>query len=181
MAWRGQVTRVVNWLRSRRKVGQDGRHTFYAEYMGLENPEKRYVEYEDGDICDSSHGMHTEWWAWLHNRRDEPPTASEITAARARAVALQRRVQIIEEEDARQRLRQFAGSNIPKSDEVRRERAKERLFRSANEKTAAEFAKPPTSNASQERSVKPGGGAPNNSTESFEPEAWTPPDKTWRR
>eukprot|EP00171_Calliarthron_tuberculosum_P020955 IDg20955t1 len=170
MTWRVQLTRTVNWLRSRRKVGVDGRHTFYSEYVGRAHPEKRYVEYEDGDLCDSSHGMHTEWWAWLHNRRDEPPTPAEIAAARARADALQRRVQIIEEEDARQRLRQFAGATSPKTDEVRRERAKERLLRTANEKAAAGFARLPSSDA-----------IPNDSTEAFKPEAWTPIGKTWRR
>lgn len=180
MAWRGRVTRAVNWLRSRRKVGEDGRHTFYAEYMGRGEAEKRYVEYEDGDICDSSNDMHTEWWAWLHNRRNQPPTPDEISNARARANALQRRVKILEEEDARQRLRQFASqpNTDAKSEGVRRERAKERLLRSANDKAAAAFAHP---SPEQHSGLQPPGGAPNDTAEAFETEEWSPSEKSWRR
>lgn len=172
--WRNRLAAAVNWVRSRRLVGEHGRHAFYAEFVASDVPEKRSVEYKDRDICDSSTTMPTEWWAWLHNRRDDPPTADEISASEIGAERLARRVKALEEEDARQRLRQFAGAAKPKEggSEVRRERVKERLLRSANDKSAA--------------ANKPGGqqaGVEGEGTvEAFEPESWTPPSREeWRR
>lgn len=177
--WRTRLTQAVNWLRSRRLVGEDGRHEFYSEYIGSGVPEKRYVEFKDREICDSSSGMPTEWWAWLHNRRDDPPTVAEIDASRARAEKLAQRVRALEAEDARQRLRQFAGAAPRKGDvsDVKRERVKERLLRSANEKAAATHV-PATKSDSTPGTMQKNTGE---GTEAFEPEAWTPPTTKWRR
>jgi len=165
MAWRSRLSSAVNWLRSRKEVGKDGRHIFYSEYVGKGLPEKRYVEYLDGDLTDSSHGMKTEWWSWLHNRRDDPPSSDEIERSSLQAERLQQRVQILEDEDARQRLRQF-GAKLPQTsaaEDVRRERVKERLMRGANENLAR---------------GGPGVMIPSSTeTTEFEPESWTPNKK----
>ncbi len=159
MSWRTRWGAAINWLRSRREIGREGRHTFFAEYVGQGQPERRYVEYADGDLTDSSHGMATEWWAWLHGRREDPPTAMEIERSRRSAAALAKRVAALEDEDRRERLRQGLSSGLGdnKAGAVRRERVKERLLRSANEKNAGADAQ----SAAGE-------------TEEFKPEAWTP-------
>lgn len=166
MAWRARLASAVNWLRSRQEVGKDGRHIFYSEYVGKGVPEKRYVEFLDGDLTDSSHGMPTEWWAWLHNRRDAPPTPEELQRSSVQAERLQQRVQRLEDDDARERLRQF-GAKLPQhstaAEDARRERVKERLMRSANENLAR---------------GGPGVLIPSSTeTTEFEPESWTPNKK----
>ena len=163
----GRFRAALNWLRSRREVGRSGRHVFYTEYVERGAPERRYVEFDDGDLTDSAHGMPTEWWAWLHNRRDDPPTEGELKMSAARAESLQRRVRAIEDEDRRQQLRAASGRTAAhaaysSADDVRRERAKERLTRQANE-----------------GSLLPGKNTDAETTE-FTPEAWTPGEK-WRR
>lgn len=160
MSWRTRLGTALNWLRSRREIGRDGRHTFFAEYTGQGQPERRYVEYADGDLTDSSHGMATEWWAWLHGRREHPPTSAELERSRRNAAALAKRVAALEDEDRRERLRQgLTGST---GDNVRRERVKERLLRSASASVVNE-------------------DMGRDNTEEFKPETWVPSTSRSRR
>lgn len=109
------MARAMDWVRSRRLVGEDEHHLFFSEFLGTGKPERRYVEYKDSDLTHSSDRMDVEWWAWLHNRRPTTPTAHELAqAARARA-ALADRVAIIQAEDERQRLRGGSSSGSSSS------------------------------------------------------------------
>lgn len=99
--WKG----VIDWLRSRRQVGEDAYHRYYAEFIAKGMPERRYVEYKDGNHVHVSDRMDTEWWSWLHNRRDLPPTQEELTTKQKQQHILAQRVQAIEMEEERRRLR----------------------------------------------------------------------------
>uniref|UniRef100_A0A7S3E5T4 NADH dehydrogenase [ubiquinone] 1 alpha subcomplex subunit 12 n=1 Tax=Rhodosorus marinus TaxID=101924 RepID=A0A7S3E5T4_9RHOD len=46
--------------------------------------------------------------SWLHYSRPDPPTPREIEISDAKAADLKRRVKALEEEDAKERVRQFA-------------------------------------------------------------------------
>lgn len=159
-----QFRAAINWLRSRREVGRSGRHVFYSEYVARNTPERRYVEYADGNLTDSSHGMPTEWWAWLHNRRDDPPTEKELATSAARAEALQRRVKALEDEDRRQQLRVASGRPAAAAAADHAARAKLRLLRQATSKSVGKSAK-------QDAPAE---------TEEFEREDWNP-NSTWKR
>lgn len=99
--WKG----VIDWLRSRRQVGEDAYHRYYAEFIAKGMPERRYVEYKDGNHVHVSDRMDTEWWSWLHNRRNLPPTEEELTTKQKQQHILAQRVQAIEMEEERRRLR----------------------------------------------------------------------------
>lgn len=108
--WRTRLSKTWDWMLSRRLVGEDQRHLFFSEYISKGKPERRYVEYKDRDITNSSDRMPIEWWAWLHNRREAPPTAQEISISAEQQQILAERVAIIEAEDEKQRLRHFSGT-----------------------------------------------------------------------
>lgn len=124
--YRSRWQRAVDWMRSRRLVGEDGHHFFYSEFMGKGAAEKRYVEFKDSNITHSTDRMSTEWWAWLHNRRDTVPTAEELERSARNKDALAARVAALEAEDQKQRLRQFAGG-AARTEDPRHERQKDRL------------------------------------------------------
>lgn len=105
--WKG----VVDWLWSRRQVGEDAYHRYYAEYVGKGVAERRYVEYKDGNHVHASDRMDTEWWSWLHNRRSLPPTEEELLIKRQQQHVLAQRVQAIELEEERRRLRSLHNRN----------------------------------------------------------------------
>lgn len=121
--WRSRSFRIWDWLRSRRLVGEDQHHFFYAEFVASDKPERRYVEYKDRDITNSSDRMTIEWWSWLHNRRDSVPSDEEIMISALKKETLAKRVAVLEAEDEKQRLRQFSGAPIPN---VREEEAQAR-------------------------------------------------------
>lgn len=125
--WRTRFSRTWNWLRSRKLVGEDEHHLFYTEFIEEGKPERRYVEYKDSDITQSSDRMHIEWWSWLHNRRDSVPTAEEIAHAILKQERLKANVARIEAEDEKQRLRQFAGGKASSPEDVA-ERRKRKAF-----------------------------------------------------
>lgn len=109
--WRTRLARTWDWIRSRRLVGEDEHHLYYSEFVAKGKSERRYVEYKDRDITQSSDRMPIEWWSWLHNRRDAEPTPDEIALSERKQQNLAERVAILEAEDEKQRLRQYAGSN----------------------------------------------------------------------
>lgn len=111
--WRSRLSRTIDWLWSRRLIGEDENHRFYAEFLEKGKPEKRYVEYKDQNITHSTDRMPIEWWSWLHNRRDTAPTPEELVASEQRQRHLAQKVAILEAEDEKQRLRQFSS---PKSE-----------------------------------------------------------------
>lgn len=82
---------------------------FYTEFIAKDKPERRYVEYKDQNITHSSDRMPIEWWSWLHNRREDIPTANELALSARKQESLAARVAVLEAEDEKQRLRQFAG------------------------------------------------------------------------
>eukprot|EP00190_Bangiopsis_sp_CCMP1999_P005318 CAMPEP_0198728910 /NCGR_PEP_ID=MMETSP1475-20131203/11926_1 /TAXON_ID= ORGANISM="Unidentified sp., Strain CCMP1999" /NCGR_SAMPLE_ID=MMETSP1475 /ASSEMBLY_ACC=CAM_ASM_001111 /LENGTH=184 /DNA_ID=CAMNT_0044491387 /DNA_START=68 /DNA_END=621 /DNA_ORIENTATION=+ len=110
MAWRGQIGRVMNWLRSREEVGRDKLGNIYYKVYAGHNTEKRTVEYKSTDPSNIT-DMPKEWWSWLHHSRDDPPTLKEIALSERQAGELKKRVERLEEADAKQRVRQFASGN----------------------------------------------------------------------
>lgn len=133
--WRSRLSKTWDWIRSRKLVGEDEHHFYYTEFIARDKPERRYVEYKDQNITHSSDRMPVEWWSWLHNRRDATPTIEEIAMSAAQQVSLAQKVAILEAEDEKQRLRQFAGGS-PKSkateEEVRARRRKKAMLRLTN-------------------------------------------------
>lgn len=107
--WRSRLSKAWDWVCSRRLVGEDEHHLFYAEFVEKGKPEKRYVEYKDNDITQASDRLPIEWWSWLHNRRDDAPSTAEIIASIRARERLASRVAVLEAEDERQRLRQMSG------------------------------------------------------------------------
>ena len=115
------MSRTIDWLWSRRLIGEDENHRFYTEFVEKGKPEKRYVEYKDRNITHSTDRMPIEWWSWLHNRRDIPPTPEELVASEQRQRHLAQKVAILEAEDEKQRLRQFSA---PKSETIEEKRTR---------------------------------------------------------
>lgn len=113
--WKG----VVDWLWSRRQVGEDVYHRYYAEFTGRGKPDRRYVEYKDGNHIHASDRMDTEWWSWLHHRRDVPPTQQELEGKRNQKQILAQRVQAIEVEEERRRLRSSLQSQTHQNNNTR--------------------------------------------------------------
>lgn len=134
--WRTRLSKVWDWLKSRKLVGEDDHHLYYSEFIEKNKPDRRYVEYKDKNILHSSDRMPIEWWAWLHNRRDTIPADSEIKEAELKRQSLAMRVAALEAEDEKQRLRQFSGA--PKSplrseaEARRRKKAMMRLSKAAS-------------------------------------------------
>lgn len=144
--WRIRLSRAWDWLRSRRLVGEDEHHLYYTEFIEKGKPERRYVEYKDQNITHSSDRMPIEWWSWLHSRRDDTPSAEEIASSEARQARLAERVAILEAEDEKQRLRQFAGSVSGKEgsmteDEMRAKRRNNVMMQLARAATPKENGK----------------------------------------
>lgn len=129
--WRMRLSRTWDWIRSRTLVGEDKHHLFYSEFVSKGKPERRYVEFKDQNITHSSDRMSIEWWSWLHNRRDNIPTVEEIQLSERQQQRLAERVAVLEAEDEKQRLRQFAGTS-PKTkateEEVKARRRKKALL-----------------------------------------------------
>lgn len=133
--WRTRLSRTWDWIRSRKLVGEDEHHFYYTEFIARDKPERRYVEYKDQNITHSSDRMPIEWWSWLHNSREDIPTVEEISLSAAQQESLAQKVAILEAEDEKQRLRQFAGgSPIPKAaeEEARARRRKKAMLRLTN-------------------------------------------------
>ena len=95
---------------------------YYFEYVAKGKPERRCVEYKDRVILNSSDRMPIQWWSWLHNRRDTVPTPDEIARSELQKEILAEKVAILEAEDEKQRLRQFAGAAHDLSKEEKRAR-----------------------------------------------------------
>lgn len=192
--WRARISRTWDWLRSRKLVGEDRYHLYYTEFIERGKPERRYVEYKDNDITAASDRMHIEWWSWLHNRRDTVPSPHEIALSEIKQQQLAQRVAILEAEDEKQRLRQFAGaaqSKPPHATEEeavarRRNKAMMRLARAAApaDHAPADGAIAPT--AGYDASADAAEGAanpdkdPTGSGEDFQPGSWQPASD-WRR
>lgn len=135
--WRSRLSRTWDWLRSRKLVGEDEHHFFYTEFISADKPERRYVEYKDHNITHSSDRMAIEWWSWLHNRRDDTPSREELAMSEAKQQRLAEKVAILEAEDEKQRLRQFAGGQVAQTaqaaeEEVRARRRKKAMMRLTN-------------------------------------------------
>lgn len=126
--WRTRFSRAWDWLRSRKLVGEDEHHLYYTEFIERGKRERRYVEYKDQNITHSSDRMPVEWWSWLHNRRNNAPSVEEIALSEVKQEQLAERVSILEAEDEKQRLRQFAGSMSGRKESMTEEeiRAKRR-------------------------------------------------------
>lgn len=145
--WRTRLSKVWDWLKSRRLVGEDDHHLYYSEFIQQNKPDRRYVEYKDKNILHSSDRMSVEWWAWLHNRRDTIPTDLEIKKADEKRRLLAMRVAALEAEDEKQRLRQFSGAPMsPLRSEAEARRRKKAMMRlsqaaspSANEDSGVEI------------------------------------------
>lgn len=105
--WRTRFSKLWDWVRSRRLVGEDENHLFYSEFVEKGKPERRYVEFKDSNALDSSDRMPVEWWSWLHNRREDVPSEEEIVSSVRARERLAERVAEIEQEDERQRIRQM--------------------------------------------------------------------------
>ncbi|CDF33244.1 conserved hypothetical protein [Chondrus crispus] len=181
--WRTRLSRTWDWLRSRKLVGEDEHHFFYTEFIASDKPERRYVEYKDQNITHSSDRMAIEWWSWLHNRRDETPTCEELAMSEANQQRLAQKVAILEAEDEKQRLRQFAGGQPLQAaeEEARARRRKEAMMRLTNAASPSDAAV--ASGMSQGgAAVKASGegGAmnpeenPTGSGEDFQPGSWQP-------
>lgn len=131
---------IVDWVWSRRQVGEDAHHRFYAEFISKGVPERRYVEYKDGNHIHASDRMDTEWWSWLHNRRSLPPTEEELATKMKQKHILEQRVQAIEMEEERRRLRMSFHNrnqqNAAERDVLRRRRTLLRLQQAASPRQA---------------------------------------------
>ncbi|KAI0564991.1 NADH ubiquinone oxidoreductase subunit NDUFA12 [Gracilaria domingensis] len=180
--WRSRLTRALDWLKSRRLVGEDEHHLFYSEFIEKGKPERRYVEYKDSNILDSSDRMAVEWWAWLHNRRDTIPSIEEIQESELRKHVLAQRVAVIEMEDEKQRLRQFSGAprtrSTSEAEAKRRKKVMMRLSKAAS--PAATDYDPgivPVSNEeymNESRTERNTAEEPQGAGEDFQPGSWTP-------
>eukprot|EP00189_Rhodosorus_marinus_P006141 CAMPEP_0113971918 /NCGR_PEP_ID=MMETSP0011_2-20120614/12772_1 /TAXON_ID=101924 /ORGANISM="Rhodosorus marinus" /LENGTH=197 /DNA_ID=CAMNT_0000988005 /DNA_START=320 /DNA_END=914 /DNA_ORIENTATION=+ /assembly_acc=CAM_ASM_000156 len=99
--------RAKNWYLARTEVGRDKIGNVYYLQRVKGRTEKRLVDYANGDATLVSK-VPNEWWSWLHYSRPDPPTPREIEISDAKAADLKRRVKALEEEDAKERVRQFA-------------------------------------------------------------------------
>lgn len=114
---RSRLSKLLDWVRSRRLVGEDDHHLFFTEFVEKGKPERRYVEYKDNNLTHSSDRMAIEWWSWLHNRRETVPTNEEVAASAQALRKLAERVAVLEAEDERQRLRQQQNMNAHHEDD----------------------------------------------------------------
>eukprot|EP00189_Rhodosorus_marinus_P009331 CAMPEP_0184752770 /NCGR_PEP_ID=MMETSP0315-20130426/43755_1 /TAXON_ID=101924 /ORGANISM="Rhodosorus marinus, Strain UTEX LB 2760" /LENGTH=189 /DNA_ID=CAMNT_0027232123 /DNA_START=230 /DNA_END=799 /DNA_ORIENTATION=- len=108
MSWRAGLKWAKNWYLARTEVGRDKIGNVYYLQRVKGRTEKRLVDYANGDATLVSK-VPNEWWSWLHYSRPDPPTPREIEISDAKAADLKRRVEALEEEDAKERVRQFAG------------------------------------------------------------------------
>lgn len=167
--WRTRLSKTWDWIRSRQLVGEDQHHFFYTEFISKGKPERRYVEFKDQNITHSSDRMSIEWWSWLHNRRDYTPSIEEIAMSELQQQTLAERVAVLEAEDERQRLRQFAGSSPggrakSTEEEARARRRKKALLRlvdasspvaQSEEGEPARSFVPPASHGQEGRNLNP--------------------------
>lgn len=190
--WRTRLSRTWDWIRSRKLVGEDEHHLFYTEFIAKDKPERRYVEYKDQNLTHSSDRMPIEWWSWLHNRRDDTPTSEELAMSEMKQQHLAQKVAILEAEDEKQRLRQFAGgSGMNKSSEEevmarRRKKAMMRLTNAASpaESTSKESGIVQTGDKAKgygdDGQVLNPGQDPKGSGEDFQPGSWQPAQRRTR-
>eukprot|EP00177_Eucheuma_denticulatum_P000914 GFKZ01001657.1.p2 GENE.GFKZ01001657.1~~GFKZ01001657.1.p2 ORF type:complete len:196 (+),score=31.26 GFKZ01001657.1:680-1267(+) len=192
--WRARISRTWDWLRSRKLVGEDQHHLYYTEFIEKGKPERRYVEYKDNDITNASDRMHVEWWSWLHNRRDTVPSPDEIALSEMKQQQLAQRVAILEAEDEKQRLRQFAGAGPNSTSRAKEEEGQARRRNKVMMRLAKAAA--PKERATSDGAIIPntefntqqdsGEGIsnpdkdPTGSGEDFQPGSWQP-SSNWRR
>lgn len=101
--WRARLLALWDRVLSRRLVGTDSHGNKYYIQDLRGRKERRIVEYRGGMM--STREVPVEWWAWLHLRRESPPTPEELArAARARE-SLAERVAALDAEDRKERLR----------------------------------------------------------------------------
>lgn len=187
--WRARLSRTVDWLLSRRLMGEDAHHWFYTEFVARGAPERRYVLYKDRDHTHSSDRMAVEWWAWLHGRRDAVPGAEELARARGREKGLAERVKVLEAEDEKMRLRQFAGgAGVGESTRTR----KNKLLEIAMQRVSGAVPSGTAEKAGDRGEVvvkdQEGSGSelnpreePSGNGENFQPGSWNPAPARQRR
>lgn len=76
--WRTRLTAVWDRALGRRPVGRDSFGNFF--YLQTAEPgkrDRRIVENKTTGTPDAAE-MDTEWWAWLHNRREAPYVRSSM-------------------------------------------------------------------------------------------------------
>jgi NADH:ubiquinone oxidoreductase subunit len=101
--WRARLASACDWLVARSLAGTDSWGNKYYTQAVKGRADRRYVEFRDGSP--SPETMPVQWWAWLHGRRDAPPSPAELARAEADQEALAARVAVLCAEDAKERLR----------------------------------------------------------------------------
>jgi NADH:ubiquinone oxidoreductase subunit len=162
--WRSKFAGAWDWMASRALVGHDaiGNSYFVSTTKGV--PPKRFVEFRDG--VPNMESMPIEWWAWLHRRRDEPPTEKELMRAIKMSEILAERVAVLNAEDEKDRLRGLKSGAKVSRGETPAERKRASLMQLASSPDVAFSDRP-------RRITKPA----SEGTDKFEPEAWAPPGR----
>lgn len=110
------VASALNWLRSRRQVGDDrAGNKFFEQYVAADKPNRRLVEYYDGADVNSVNIL---WWQWLNHLREAVPSPEEVARLEAQRASLKRKVQKLEAEDEKLRLRQYTSGELGDNDDV---------------------------------------------------------------
>mmetsp|Transcript_18514 Transcript_18514/g.32140 ORF Transcript_18514/g.32140 Transcript_18514/m.32140 type:complete len:175 (-) Transcript_18514:680-1204(-) len=168
--WRGRVARIVDWLYSRSLVGKDLQGNAYYIYYRANEPEKRMVEYINKYDQDAKH-LPIEGYSWLVHSRADFPKETELRESEEKRRILQMRVAAIEAEDNKQRLRQI----LQKTDKDYDETPQSRGYTSEQVHLLVKGSSEKDSKLSRGESS---GTKGKEGSDSFEPEAWNPEDKS---
>jgi NADH:ubiquinone oxidoreductase subunit len=162
--WRSKMAVAWDWMASRKAVGRDVAGNFYYVSTTKGVPTRRFVEFKDG--VPSTETMPIEWWAWLHRRRDLPPTEEELARATRQSEALAERVAILNAEDEKDRLRSLASTREATKTTTPAERKRASLMQLASSPDVALSDRPRPQQQQQHLSSE--------QRDRFEPEEWRP-------